>query len=336
MARLMEMARRNPAHALELIPFARACSILESAQLGRHIRGFTRLDCRELYRALVSNESQFRRLARGLSLPERLSDILKSTRAALDAGGPLAPEDASAIAYLRALTHGPGQREDIRQVVVDEAQDYGPLQFAVLNRLYPRARFTVLGDVSQSLDRPAAVGLYDRIASTLGRKSSALVTLNKSFRCTREILDFALRCLGPGADIESFSRSGDEPVVVRGKDEAELAARISGWIADCQAKGDRSVALIAKTVRDAASWGARLNLPVIDGSADPSGAFVIPLALSKGLEFDAALVLDADADHYHGHQDRNLLYVACTRALHRLALFHTGEPSPHLKGGDRA
>ncbi len=326
MAHLLELARKNPAHALELIPFARACSILESAQLSRHIRSFTRLDCRALYKALVSDEARFRQLAEGLDLPKSLPDILAKTRASLDAGGSLSPEDACCVAYLRALTHGPGRAEDIRQVVVDEAQDYGPLQFAVLNRLYPRARFTVLGDVSQSLDRPAAPDLYAQIAATLGRKSSALVTLNKSFRCTREILAFSLRCLGPGADIESFSRSGDEPLVVQ---DASVD-RIAEEIARCREKGDRSIALIVKTARDAARWGARLGLPVIDGSRDPSGAFVIPLALSKGLEFDAALVLDADADHYGEMQDRHLLYVACTRALHHLALFYQGDVSPLL------
>ncbi len=335
MARWMELARCNPAHQMELIPFARACSIMESTRLSRQLRSFTRLDGRALYHALVSDEARFRRLAKGLPLPDKLAAILDLTRENWVAGGPLAPEDASAIAYLHILTHGPGRSGDIRQVVVDEAQDYGPLQFQVLNRLYPRARFTVLGDVSQSLDRWADMALYGRIGRALGRKSSAMVTLNKSFRCTREILAFALRCLGDGTDIESFSRSGDVPKLVCASTEADLTARILDEVVSCREKGDQSVALIAKTARDAGRWSALLDLPAIDGSQDPSGAFVIPLALSKGLEFDAALVLDADAALYGEAQDRNLLYVACTRALHHLALFSLGEPSPFLKGGDR-
>ena len=46
--------------------------------------------------------------------------------------------------------------------------------------------------------------------------------------------------------------------------------------------------------------------------------------MSKGLEFDAVIICDADSQTYHDKEDKNLLYVACTRALHRLSLFGIG------------
>jgi len=87
----------------------------------------------------------------------------------------------------------------------------------------------------------------------------------------------------------------------------------------------KSIALVAKTARDARKWHKRLNqaldVTLIDSetSGETTGAFVIPLQLSKGLEFDAVLVLDAD--RFQADGDKRLLYVACTRALHRLNLY---------------
>ena len=62
----------------------------------------------------------------------------------------------------------------------------------------------------------------------------------------------------------------------------------------------------------------------------PKGALVMPVYLAKGLEFDVVLVYGANRDNYSSELDRRLLYIACTRALHRLALYYTGEKSPFI------
>jgi len=323
MKRLVACARRDPRHALEVEECARAYSILECWALGRRIRAFTRLDPVALYRRLISDEAAFRRLSKGLELPENLREILQRTVGAL-AGNTLPFEDATAIAYLALIMEGAGRTQRIRQVVVDEAQDYDPAQYAVLNRLFPRARFTVLGDVNQALDRRADKSLYDRIARILNRKSSLMVELNKSFRCTREILDYGLKFLDDPSGIQSFNRSGEAPVEYSAQSVEELIPWIARELTLCRERGLSSIALIARTNRDAREWHARLketlDVRLIDSEAagETVGAFVIPLQLSKGLEFDAALVLDAD--RYEGEEKR-LIYVACTRALHRLSLY---------------
>ncbi|NLG23743.1 MAG: ATP-binding domain-containing protein, partial [Clostridiales bacterium] len=305
--RLVEYAARRPEHALETEACGRAYSILECAALARHIRRFARLNVRALYGRLMADE--------GLNAPPP---------------GKLPLEDAAAIACLRLLVEEGGSLPRIRQVVVDEAQDLDEVQFAVLNRLFPRARFTVLGDFNQSLDRPADRSMYDRIAAILGRRSAALVELNKSFRCTLEILRFALRFVGAPGGVECFNRSGDAPIERAGADLGALCTAIADEVALCRARGMQSIALIARTAKSAAAWRGRLTdlgLGLADGEAGvPSGAFLVPLALAKGLEFDAVLVLDAQ--QYAG--DGRLLYVACTRALHRLSLYTL------LEGGDAA
>ena len=73
-----------------------------------------------------------------------------------------------------------------------------------------------------------------------------------------------------------------------------------------------------------------LKLIQKDTETDLKGVFIIPVYLSKGLEFDAVLISDVNKERFHSEDDKNLLYIACTRALHRLSLFFAGVPSPLL------
>ena len=293
--------------------YARGCSIWESGVLARQIRSVTRLDFQALYLRLMTDEALLRRLGRGLQLPEALS-VLRP--ASLSPEDPLPLEDAAGIAYLKMKLDYSAPAGDIRQVVVDEAQDYSLVDYAVLNALFPKARFTVVGDIHQALDHAAQRSLYDGIASVLSRPRAALLELNKSFRCTREILCFSLRFL-EDAGVESLNRHGEEP---------RLLPSDALWeeIALCRAQGYQSIALITKTAADAERWQQRLSsrerVPRMGRDAQLGDVFLVPLALSKGLEFDAVLILDCDQAHYSLPMDRQLLYVACTRALHRLAL----------------
>ncbi len=61
------------------------------------------------------------------------------------------------------------------------------------------------------------------------------------------------------------------------------------------------------------------------------GAIVTSVSLSKGLEFDEVLIVDADQRNYRTEYDRSLLYVACTRAMHHLKLLYCGKKSRFLE-----
>ncbi len=316
-ASLLALARRYTRHAEELEACARAYSILECAALARHIRAFTRPDVRDLYARLMSDAHAVCKLGAGLDLPGDLPAILARTRESLSRD-PLRLEDAAAVSYLSLALARAQMPPSIKQVVVDEAQDYGALDYAVLNRCYPRARFTVLGDVNQALDRRVDLSLYEQIARVLNRRTSVLVTLQKSFRCTREILSYSLRYLDDPSGIESFSRPGEPPKEYFYRDATDAEAQIGAEIARLRADGMGSVALITETAGAARAWAVKLGVPLVlpGGGTETVGVFCIPLALSKGLEFDAVLILDQDR-----WREKRHLYVACTRALHRLALF---------------
>lgn len=307
----------------------------ESAAVMKDIRKFTRLDYFELYRKLFSNKARFFSLAKGVELPDCIEDIIDVTYENLRQDY-LHYDDALALVYLHLKTNGHYDYRGIKQVVIDEAQDYYPIHFEILRSLFSSARYTVLGDINQTIGKQADLSLYDQVRAILDKNKSTLITLDKSFRCTNEILTYSTKFLGQGFKLNSFSRKGDAPAIVAAPSQPALDSMIIAEVLTCREKGYQSVALICKTEQDATLLYGRLKdkidvrLVKGDVEADLQGVLITPIYMSKGLEFDAVLICDADKDHFNSEDDKNLLYIACTRALHRLNLFYAGQISPLL------
>ncbi len=325
----------KPGHEFEVEAEARMLSIYESTALLKQIRRFTQPDHLELYRRLFSNKDYFYSLAKGIELPDDIEGILDFTRENLKKDY-VHYDDALALAFLRLKTQGYTDYQGIKQVVIDEAQDYHPIHYAILNAMYPKARYTVVGDIDQTIGKQEDLSLYDQIAEIFAKKKSTLVTLEQSFRCTNEILTFSAQFLDPGFKVHNFRRKGEIPKVLTAPSRSALDRLIIAECMTCKEMGYRSIALISKTGRDATSLYERLqdkiDIKLITSgmAADLSGVFILPIYMAKGLEFDAVLICDVDKDHFNSEADKNLLYIASTRALHRLNLFYSGEISPLL------
>ena len=110
--------------------------------------------------------------------------------------------------------------------------------------------------------------------------------------------------------------------------------KIVAEVKSCQERGLKSIGLICKTeancidLFDKLRHKLDLQLITNESETELQGVFIMPLYMSKGLEFDAVLICDADKRNYHDEDDKSLLYVACTRALHKLILFCEKEISP--------
>jgi DNA helicase-2/ATP-dependent DNA helicase PcrA len=220
--------------------------------------------------------------------------------------------------------------------VIDEAQDGEPLHFALLRDLFPYARYTILGDVNKSIGKHADASLYQHISTILAKEKSTFATMEKSFRCTEEIWRYSSKFLPANSVGQCFSRSGEEPGVHRAGSLMEMDDMLAEEAAACNEKGYASIGLICKTEKDASVLYERLKMRMTlrfidhDSAAELKGTLVLPIYMAKGLEFDAVLICDADGEHYRTEGDKGLLYIACTRALHRLNIFYTGEISPLL------
>ena len=305
----------------------------EKNLIKQEIQKFIKIDIVELYKILFSNEAYFYSLLQNSNLSQGIKSIWEYTRENLEADR-LYYDDAIAIAYLYLKIYGTNKYKNIKQVVIDEAQDYYPLQYEIFNLLFSNAKFTILGDMKQTLAKKEDISFYEQIQKILNKKKSSLIMLDKSFRCTNEILNFSLKFIEQSSQIKSFNRNGDSPKVYIADNSEIFIDEIVKEINLCQEKGFQSICLICKTEKNSIylfnKIKHKLDIQLIkNGSvSDLQGVFILPVYMSKGLEFDAVLICDADSQNYHDEDDKNLLYVACTRALHKLSLFCENEVSP--------
>lgn len=305
----------------------------EKNLIKQEIQKFIKIDIVELYKILFSNEAYFYSLLQNSNPSQNIKNIWKYTKENLEADS-LYYDDAIAIAYLYLKIYGTNKYKNIKQVVIDEAQDYYPLQYEIFNLVFSNAKFTILGDMKQTLAKKEDISFYEQIQKILNKKKSSLIMLDKSFRCTNEILNFSLKFIEQSSQIKSFNRNGDSPKVYIADNSEIFIDEIVKEIKLCQEKGFQSICLICKTKKNSTylfnKIKHKLDIQLIkNGSAsDLQGVFILPVYMSKGLEFDTVLICDADSQNYHDEDDKNLLYVACTRALHKLSLFCENEVSP--------
>ena len=305
----------------------------EKNLIKQEIQKFIKIDIVELYKILFSNEAYFYSLLQNSNPSQNIKNIWKYTKENLEADS-LYYDDAIAIAYLYLKIYGTNKYKNIKQVVIDEAQDYYPLQYEIFNLLFSNTKFTILGDMKQTLAKKEDISFYEQIQKILNKKKSSLIMLDKSFRCTNEILNFSLKFIEQSSQIKSFNRNGDSPKVYIADNSEIFIDEIVKEIKLCQEKGFQSICLICKTEKNSTylfnKIKHKLDIQLIkNGSvSDLQGVFILPVYMSKGLEFDTVLICDADSQNYHDEDDKNLLYVACTRALHKLSLFCENEVSP--------
>ncbi|BCJ99606.1 HelD family protein [Anaerocolumna chitinilytica] len=301
----------------------------------KEILKFTELDIIELYQKLLRDKEYFYTLAKDFEIPEDMEDILVYTQENLNSNL-LFYDDATVLAYIYLKIYGVNEYKNIKQVVIDEAQDYYYLHYVIFSLLFENSKFTILGDINQTLGKKEDMTIYDQIRKILSKKKSSLATMDKSFRCTNEILTYSSKFAQQCMEIKSFNRKGDEPGIYARDSQSSLNDLIMTEIKYCKDKGYQSIALICKTEKNSLSLFTslkdRIDVQIMkdDSTTELQGVFIIPVYMSKGLEFDAVLICDADNTNYHSEDDKNLLYIASTRALHRLNLFCMGEASSLL------
>ncbi|MFD1772842.1 HelD family protein [Paenibacillus rhizophilus] len=275
--------------------------------------------------------------------------VLKETRSQLKKGMVL-EEDLPPLLYIHYLLNGDEGVQKFDHVVIDEAQDFSPFQIAVLD-LYVRGHsFTILGDLSQGIHAYKGVHGWNEMQSLFAPEHTSYHALTRSYRSTMEIIDFANGILSAGVRSDLLAvpvfRSGSPVRLIQYGESRESDIRSA--LADLSGRDYRTVAVLTRTLAEAAHLYEVLSahfddIHLIDGGIAEyqGGLSVLPLYLSKGLEFDAAIVADADLDSYgETAWDAKLLYVGCTRALHELWLLHNGRMPDYLReaanGGETA
>ncbi|MDI6619462.1 MAG: RNA polymerase recycling motor HelD [Clostridiales bacterium] len=248
-------------------------------------------------------------------------------------------EDVAPLIYLKNTLDGKFKRSLIKYMVIDEAQDYTPVQIEVLKQSFGSANITILGDMDQSINPYMNIEKYEYIPEIFKDKSKIMINLSKSYRSTEEITTFSRRILTGRIDADFINRHGDKPVVYKLCDDDNLYDLLASDIKRLLSGGYKSIALICRTaartddlykhIKD------KINIGIIrnDDEEYRKGVVAIPSYLSKGLEFDAVIVPDAES--YCGENERRLFYTVCTRALHELHMYFRKDISLFVRNIDR-
>ncbi|MEH7009378.1 RNA polymerase recycling motor HelD [Neobacillus niacini] len=243
----------------------------------------------------------------------------------------IAYEDATPFVYLQDLIKGRKSSTGIRHIFIDEAQDYSPFQFALIQRLFPYSKMTLLGDFNQAIFSGATGSAT--VISDYEEKGEDIekIILTKTYRSTKEIVDFTSSLIEGGEKIEPFNRHGKKPTIKQGELN-QLKGFILDKINEFLKEGHRTIAVICRTAAESKRVYAALkdDIPIhlIEKAtiAYEKGILVIPSYLAKGIEFDAVVLYDSS--QYKNESERKLFYTVCTRAMHRLHMYATNEISP--------
>ena len=239
--------------------------------------------------------------------------------------------DVFPLIYFKLRLEGIQSRFDsVKHLLVDEMQDYTPVQYAVLSRIF-HCKKTILGDVSQTVN-PYSASSAETIEKIF--PNADIVKLVRSYRSTLEITTFSQN-ISRNPSIIPMERHGEPPAVKGFENNAAETEFIKDQIVRFKNSTHGSMGIICKTQEQANVLYERLKSPGVnlltpDSSAFSNGVILATVHLSKGLEFDEVVVPFASSNNYHTEVDKSMLYIACTRAMHELTLTYSKQKSPFI------
>ena len=226
-------------------------------------------------------------------------------------------DDALLFTYMKGMLEGFPYEKDIRQVVIDEAQDYSYLQYLIISKIFRNSNFTILGDVNQTINPYYKYESLDILANIF--KQSKCISLTKTYRSSPEIIEFTNKILGLN-HVSAIRRTEKTPLIHR-TDSSQLLNDIE------YLRGKyKSVAVITRESNTAARVYEELKdkvpISMLNSQTEEFNKelVIIPAYLAKGLEFDSVIVY-SDGESKYLKNEKNLLYVACTRAQHELIVY---------------
>lgn len=287
-------------------------------------RGELRAAIRKMYRQATLRDT-YKALFAWMERPE----LFKPAK-----GGRVEYADVFPMVYLKMRLEGVStEYAGAKHLLVDEMQDYTPVQYAVIAQLF-RCKKTILGDANQSVN-PYSASKAEDIQRVF--RQSAYMKLTRSYRSTVEIMRFAQGIL-PDPELEPIERRGTPPRVLTRESKVDKGRTLCAEIRAFLETEYNTLGVICKTQKQAEKvFGiiekAGLDAQLLDAQSASfsQGVIVCTAHMAKGLEFDAVIVPDASARNYRTAMDRSMLYVACTRAMHELTLTCAEEPTAFIR-----
>lgn len=232
-------------------------------------------------------------------------------------------EDALIMAYIKGTLEGFIYESTIKQVVIDEAQDYNRLQYIIINNIFKKADFTILGDINQNINPYYSYNSLEELKDVFDGETRYLELL-KTYRSSPEIINYTNKILNL-SHVNAIRKATNKPVVVR-RNLKDLKKQLVDDIKHLQQEY-KSTAVITKDHEEAKKLfnllKDELNISLVDASSKKfqKDLIIIPAYTSKGLEFDSVIIYN-DRQNSYKNNEKNLLYVACTRCQHELYIYN--------------
>ena len=278
-------------------------------------------------------------------IDKREIKYIKDSFAAAQRKGKIEMEDIAPLMYIKCMVHGVKTKFELKHIVVDEAQDFSEFQFYVFKKIIKSNSMTILGDLAQGIYYYRGTRNWQKTMSIVFGEDSDLkyLTLKKTYRTTEEIMNVANKVISNINDVLNCELG--EPVMKNGapvtfkhfENHSDMINQIKARLEEFKQKGFTNIAIIGKTIPDCLKLQKELNNEEIHmiSSKDAEyngGINICPSYLSKGLEFDAVIITDADVNNYTKSEvDTKLLYVCITRAMNTLDVYHVNEITELLK-----
>jgi DNA helicase-2/ATP-dependent DNA helicase PcrA len=257
----------------------------------------------------------------------------------------VAAEDLPALLCLAQFLYEPiPQHYD--HIVIDEGQDWSPLQYRLLASLSNNGSMTIVGDIAQSIYSYRGVMSWNEVRNALQPFPVEIHSVSINYRSTEPIVQLAnqvlkLRLKGEAVAAVAVRRDGPEPVFRKVSQPDDLAAEVAREVIALR-EHHATVAVIVKLpaekeqlIRQLSAQGVAakaLELPGTYTERDLEGVLVVSAHEAKGLEFDAVVIADASETAYSTKTpfDGSVLYVALSRALHHLSILYTNQLTRYI------
>ena len=236
------------------------------------------------------------------------------------------------------------EADEIRQfghIVIDEVQDYSPMQLRMVARRSLNGAMTVVGDLAQATGAFAPSSWDDVLRHLPDKRPSKVVGLSVGYRIPAQIMELANRVMNeaaPGLRAPRSVREGDAaPVIELANDRAAMLSAVAAHAgAMLDELRDGNVAVVcADSMTDAVAEALRTN-GLEFGRASTSGLdvrlTVVPVSVVKGLELDGVIVVEPDEIVAEQRFGMRALYVALTRSTRRLTVVHARDLPAAMAG----
>ena len=233
--------------------------------------------------------------------------------------------DLAALTLIWKRVTAKSQTDEYSQIIIDEAQDFGPAVYYVLKQVLSGCYFTIMGDVSQNINYETGMNSWEEVKNRVfAGERARFHVLSKSYRNTIEISEYAGKVL----EKASFGAYKITPVIRHGRKvefhpaKSMMCDTVNKLLSDIKERGYDTTAIICRNeeqVEHVRKWLGQTG----EQTDFDKGVMVLPIHLTKGLEFDAVILFDPSTEDYRETEgDAKLLYVAVTRALHELHIVY--------------